>query len=164
MNGGDDDKDKCSILGGIQAMCSDDNLTDNLPGACCVPPEKWDTATKTCKACSNTQAPAQVKANYDQPYIACTGDGVLTNTHFRYKLTKQGSTDASFISDIFSNSTQVLHPKLTTGMYTVECFYGTSSSVDASSTALPHSCVKTIEAKDVNLNLVNGCSRIYGYK
>lgn len=145
-------------------MCSDDNLTDNLPGACCVPPEKWDTTTKTCTACSNTQAPAELKANHDQPYIACTGNGVLTDTHFRYRLTKKDSTDAPFVSDIFSNSTQVLHPKLAAGMYTVECFYGNATAVNTSNTATPHSCVKTIESKDVNANAVNGCSRIYAYK
>lgn len=145
-------------------MCSDDNLTDDKPGACCVPPKKWDTASATCKSCSNTQAPSELKANYDQPYIACTGDGTVSNTHFRYRITKAGSADAPFVSELYTIGTQVLHPKMAVGSYTVNCFYGNSTTVDTSTTAVPHECIKTMEAKDVNANAVNGCSRIFGYK
>lgn len=89
MNGGGDDKDKCSIVGGVQAMCSDDNLADGKPGACCIPPKKWNSTTNACVECSNTQAPSELKAGIDEPYITCTGNGDTTKTHFRYRITKQ---------------------------------------------------------------------------
>lgn len=143
-------------------MCSDDNFTDNLPGACCVPPEKWDTATKTCKACSNTQAPSELKANYDQPYITCTGNGVVADTHFRYMI-KQGTT-VVMTSDIYPNSTQVLHPKMPAGDYTVQCFYGNAATVNTTGTATPHTCEKRMQVKDANENAVQGCNRVYAYK
>lgn len=73
VNGGTDDKDKCSIVEGIQAMCSDDNLADNLPGACCVPPATWNTVSKSCTGCLATQAPSELRAGIDQPYITCAG-------------------------------------------------------------------------------------------
>lgn len=159
-----DDKDKCSIIGGLQAVCSDDLPADGKPGACCVAPKTWDTATATCQSCSNTQAPTELKANYDQPYITCTGNGIVSDTHFRYRITKTGSTDAPFISELHTIGTQVLHPKMATGKYTVNCFYGTTTAVDTSATAVPHECMKTMEAKEVNANAVNGCSRIFAYK
>lgn len=149
-------------------MCSDDNLTDGKPGACCVPPEKWDSTANAgagaCKACSNTQAPAELKANYDQPYITCTGNGVVADTHFRYRITKEGSTDAPFVSDIFQNSVQILHPKMPIGNYTVQCFYGNATTVNTTGAALPHTCEKRMQVKDVNENMVQGCNRIYAYK
>lgn len=160
VNGGGDDKDKCSIVGGTQAMCSDDNLTDDKPGACCVPPKKWNTATSSCVECSNTQAPSELKAGIDQPYITCTGNGDTTKTHFKYRITKQGSTDAPFISEIFTIGTPVLHPTMTLGDYTIECFYGNATGVDTSTTATPHSCVKTMSVKSD----AQGCSRVYPYK
>lgn len=166
VNGGTDDKDKCSIIGGIQAMCSDDNLTDGKPGACCVPPEKWDSTANggagACLACSNTQAPAELKANYDQPYITCTGNGVVADTHFRYMI-KQGTT-VVMTSDIYPNSTQVLHPKMAAGTYTVQCFYGNATAVNTTGTATPHTCEKTMTVKDANENAVQGCNRVYAYK
>lgn len=156
VNGGSDDKDKCSIIGGIQAMCSDDNLTDGKPGACCVPPEKWDSTANggagACLACSNTQAPAELKANYDQPYITCTGNGVVADTHFRYMI-KQGTT-VVMTSDIYPNSTQVLHPKMSEGVYTVQCFYGNATTVNTTGTATPHTCEKTMTVKADNANTI----------
>ena len=94
----------------------------------------------------------------DEAYITCTGNGDLTKTHFRYRLTKQGSTDVPFVSGISLLGTQVLHTTLTSGTYTVECFYGTGVSVDT--TVAPHSCVKTIEVN----NTAQGCSRLYPYR
>lgn len=148
-------------------MCSDDNLTDGKPGACCVPPEKWDSTANAgagaCRACNNTQAPGEIKANYDQPYITCTGNGVLTDTHFRYMI-KQGTT-VIMTSDIYQNSTQVLHPKMSTaGTYTVQCFYGNATTVNTTGTATPHTCEKTMIVKTDNENAVQGCNRLYAYK
>ncbi len=68
-------------------MCSDDIPTDNKPGACCLPPQTWNTATGTCQECTNTQAPSELKAGVDQPYISCTGNGDTTQTHFKYRIT-----------------------------------------------------------------------------
>ena len=166
VNGGDDDKDKCSVIGGVQALCSDDLPDDNKPGACCIPPKTWSTATNSCVECSNTQAPSEIKADFDQPYISCTGSGVATQTHFRYRITKTSptNTDAPYVSEPFTIGTQVLHPKMSVGTYSVQCFYGTSAAVDTSSTATPHSCMKTILVRDSSINTVNGCSRIYPYK
>lgn len=66
VDGGDDDKDKCSIIDGKQAVCSDDNPNDNKPGACCIAPKKWDSTANAgvgaCVECTNTQAPAELKA------------------------------------------------------------------------------------------------------
>ena len=93
-------------------MCSDDIPTDNKPGACCLPPQSWNTATGTCMECSNTQAPSELKAGVDQPYISCTGNGDTTQTHFRYRLTKTSGTPTA---DVFTSvtpvsvGTQVLH-------------------------------------------------------
>ena len=94
-------------------MCSDDNLGDGKPGACCVPPKQWSTQNSSCTECNSTQAPSEIKASVDEPYITCTGNGDLTKTHFRYRLTKQGSTDVPFVSGLFTLGTQVLHPTLT---------------------------------------------------
>ena len=49
---------------------------------------------------------------------------------------------------------------MTLGDYTVECFYGNSTGVDTSTTAAPHSCVKTMRVKSD----AQGCSRVYPYK
>jgi hypothetical protein len=69
-------------------MCSDDIPTDNKPGACCLPPKKWNTATGTCEDCSQTQAPSELKAGVDQPYISCNGDPAdSTKTYFKYRIT-----------------------------------------------------------------------------
>lgn len=141
-------------------MCSDDNPSDGKPGACCVPPKKWNSTTNTCVECSNTQAPSELKAGVDQPYITCTGNGDTTKTHFRYRITKEGATETPFISEPFTIGTQVLHPTMTLGDYTVECFYGNASGVDTSTTAAPHSCVKTMSVKSD----AQGCSRVYPYK
>ena len=61
---------------------------------------------------------------------------------------------------MYTIGTQVLHPTMTLGDYTVECFYGNSTSVDTSTTAAPHSCVKTMSVKSD----AQGCSRVYPYK
>lgn len=53
---------------------------------------------------------------------------------------------------------------MTTGTYTVQCFYGTATTVDVSNTATPHSCEKTMNVREANTNNINGCSRIYAYK
>jgi hypothetical protein len=148
-------------------MCSDDLPNDGKPGACCIPPKKWSTSANgwagACVECSNTQAPAELKAGVDEPYITCTGNGDTTKTHFKYRITKQGSTAAgdTFISEQFTIGTQVLHTaSLALGTYTVECFYGTAASVDTSTAATPHSCTKTTVVSDA----ANGCSRLYPYK
>ncbi len=163
VDGGEDDKDKCSIIDGTQALCSDDIPDDGKPGACCLPPESWDTETASCRSCTNTQAPNVLKAGFDQPYIACTGDGNVANTHFRYRITKEGGTDAPFISELYTIGTQVLHSTIpTSGTYTVNCFYGTASAVDT--TATPHECTKTMTVSDGKTDEINGCSRVFAYK
>ncbi len=93
-------------------MCSDDIPTDNKPGACCLTPQTWNTATGTCQECTNTQAPSELKAGVDQPYISCKGDiGDATKTHFKYKLTKtSGPPEAAYISTTpVANGDQILH-------------------------------------------------------
>lgn len=146
-------------------MCSDDNLSDNKPGACCLAPKKWNSTANggagACVECNNTQAPSELQANLDQPYITCTGNGDTNKTHFRYKLTNLTDTaQAPFVSDIKSVNTSVLHPTLPKADYRVECFYGTAGNVDTSTSSTPDSCVKTMSVKDA----AQGCSRIYGYK
>ena len=151
MNGGVDDKDKCSIINGKQATCSDDNLTDNKPGACCIAPKKWNTATNTCAECTTTQAPSELQVGLDKPYITCTGNGDTTKTHFKYRLTPTvpSATNPVFVSHIFPVGTQVLHTaSLPLGNYTVECFYGNATTVDTSTTATPNACTKNIEVKN----------------
>jgi len=49
---------------------------------------------------------------------------------------------------------------MTIGSYTVQCFYGTATTVDASTTAIPDTCTKTT----VVSNTANGCSRIFPYR
>ena len=91
-------------------MCSDDVPGDTLPGACCLPPERWDTSLSSCIECTNTQAPSELKAGLDQPYISCTGSG--STTHFKYRLTKTSGTPAAtpYTSpDPILNGTPVLH-------------------------------------------------------
>lgn len=150
----------CGVIDGKQTFCSDDDFTDNTPGACCHASNQWNSASKSCVQCTSTQAPSELKAGVDQPYITCTGNGDATKTHFKYRLTQKGGIMPPFISDAHTLGTQVLHPSLTVGMYTVECFYGTAASVDVSVTAQPHLCTKTIT---VNSN-AQGCSRIYAYQ
>ena len=93
-------------------MCSDDLPNDNKPGACCLPPQTWNTATGTCMECTNTQAPSELKAGVDQPYISCTGNGDTTQTHFRYRITKTSGTPTA---DVYTSTTpspvgtQILH-------------------------------------------------------
>lgn len=69
-------------------------------------------------------------------------------------------TEPPFISEMYTVGTQILHPTMTLGDYTVECFYGNATGVDASATATPHSCVKTMSVKSD----AQGCSRVYPYK
>lgn len=144
-------------------MCSDDNLNDGKPGACCIAPKKWSSTANggvgACVECSNTQAPSELQAGLDQPYITCTGNGDATKSYFKYKITKIGSTDAPFVSEIKPLGEQVLGQALPVGDYRVECFYGTAASVDTTSQA-PDTCIKTMSVKDT----AQGCSRIYGYK
>ena len=93
-------------------MCSDDIPTDNKPGACCLPPQTWNTATNTCQECTNTQAPSELKAGVDQPYISCRGDvNDMAKTHFKYKLTKiSGTPETPYVSTTpVLNGTQILH-------------------------------------------------------
>lgn len=75
-------------------MCSDDNLTDNKPGACCVAPKKWNTATNTCAECTTTQAPSELQVGVDKPYITCNANGDTLKTHFRYRLTPVANSTA----------------------------------------------------------------------
>ena len=49
---------------------------------------------------------------------------------------------------------------MTSGSYTVQCFYGTATVVDASATAIPDTCTKTTVVSDT----ANGCSRIFPYR
>lgn len=162
MNGGIDDKDKCSIIDGKQAVCSDDNLTDNKPGACCVAPKKWNTATNTCAECTTTQAPSEIQFGVDKPYISCVANGDTSKTHFKYRLTPVGaSAGTPYVSESFTVGTQILHTAtLPLGNYMVECFYGNSTAVDTGTTAVPNECTKTIEVK----NIAQGCSRVYAYR
>lgn len=50
------------------------------------------------------------------------------------------------------------------GEYSVECFYGTATTVDTGAAVSPDVCVKNISVKDSGTGAVQGCSRIYGYK
>jgi len=85
-------------------MCSDDNLGDGKPGACCIPPKKWNSTTNSCVECSNTQAPSELKAGVDEPYITCTGNGDNTKTHFKYRISPiTGSTGAAIPSSTSTN-------------------------------------------------------------
>jgi hypothetical protein len=49
---------------------------------------------------------------------------------------------------------------MTVGSYTVQCFYGTSTTVDASTSATPDTCTKTTVVSDT----ANGCSRVFAYR
>jgi hypothetical protein len=132
------------------------------PSCTCPAGSTYDAPTNTCIApasCANTQAPSELKVGVDQPLITCTGNGDMTKTHFKYRIKKQGSPDV-FTSEIFPLNTQVRHPTMTAGAYTVECFYGTGAQVDTSVTVPPHPCAKTITVNTT----ANGCSRIYPYK
>lgn len=191
-DGDADNTDKCGLsAGGQQLFCTKDSvISDNTSfpfcfpacldgqacastcnqqvGACCPADTTWNSTQNSCvpnNTCTNTQAPRELKAGYDQPYIACTGNGVATDTHFRYRITKVGSTDAPFISDIFINGTQVLHPTIpTAGTYTVNCFYGTATVVNTAASATPHECSKTMTVREGDTDAINGCSRIFAYK
>lgn len=103
--------DNTDGTGGNQ--CNNDNTCDANEGCgCsdCTGKQDHCAAGLTCEyggdgaqkesqcvgaSCTNTQAPAELKAGVDQPYIACMGNGDATKTHFRYKLVKtSGSTTA----------------------------------------------------------------------
>ena len=136
--------------------------TGTHPTCICSAGSTYDIPTNTCispASCTNTQSPSELKVGVDQPLITCTGNGDMTKTHFKYRIKKQGSPDV-FISESFTLNTQVRHPTMTAGTYTVECFYGTGAQVDTSVTAPPHPCAKTITVNTT----ANGCSRIYPYK
>jgi len=147
-------------------MCSDDIPTDNKPGACCLPPQTWNTATNTCQECTNTQAPSELKAGVDQPYISCTGNGDTAQTHFKYRLTKTSGTPAATPYTSTTPTligTQVLHTEtpFTEGTYKVECFYGTASSVPTDVTAMPDTCTKNIQVTTGN---AQGCDALITHK
>jgi hypothetical protein len=63
--------------------------------------------------CTQTQAPSELKAGVDQPYISCNGDPTdSTKTHFKYRLTKTAGTPSadSYTSPTpLSIGTSVLH-------------------------------------------------------
>lgn len=117
-------------------------------------------------ACTNTQAPSELKAGIDQPYISCTGNGDATKTHFRYKIIKTaGSTETDFVSTIPALiGTQMLHPTLTQGNYRVECYYGTMSELTTALPAAAHSCTKSINVKASDDATAQGCGDIYAHK
>lgn len=73
--------------------------------------------TRTCFGdCNQTQAPSELKAEYDQPYISCLGSGDITQTHFKYRLTKinGASSEVEFVSSESELiGIQILHPTLT---------------------------------------------------
>ncbi len=61
----------------------------------------WSSVAKTCFGdCNQTQAPSELKAEYDQPYISCLGSGDATQTHFKYRLTRINgdSSEVEFVS------------------------------------------------------------------
>lgn len=107
--------------------------------------------TKTCFGdCNQTQAPSELKAEFDQPYINCSGSGDATQTHFKYRLTKinGSSSKVEFVlPEPEIVGTQILHSTLTQGEYKVECFYGTESSVPTDISAVPHICNKIMMVK-----------------
>lgn len=141
---------QCVPSGGASISSASSTLTTLQIGACCPAGAQWSSANNKCESnCTTTQAPSELKAGVDQPYITCTA-GPTGTTHFRYRLTDTSAPTATpFISAIYSNSTQVLHPVINTaGTYKVECFYGTATTVDTGNTATPSTCVKNITVKN----------------
>lgn len=155
---------QCVVSGGASVSPSSDTLATTQIGACCPAGAQWNSANNKCETnCTTTQAPSELKAGVDQPYISCTA-GPTGTTHFKYRLTDTSAPTATpFISAIYSNGTQVLHPVINTvGNYKVECFYGNATSVDTSNTATPSTCVKNIAIKnDAN---TQGCEGLVSYK
>lgn len=117
-------------------------------------------------ACTNTQAPSELQAGVDQPYISCMGNGDATKTHFRYKLIKTaGSTETDFVSTVPAIiGTQILHPALTQGNYRVECYYGTNTELTTTLPATPHACMKSMNVKAAGDPTAQGCENIYAHK
>lgn len=141
---------QCVLSGGTSLSASSSALTMTQVGACCPAGAQWSIANNRCETnCNTTQAPSELKAGVDQPYISCTA-GPSGTTHFRYRLTDMSApTAAPFISNIYSNGTPVLHSFINTaGDYKVECFYGNATSVDTDNTATPSTCVKNIVVKN----------------
>lgn len=155
---------QCVASGGTSISASSATLTTTQIGACCPAGAQWSFANNKCETnCNTTQAPSELKAGIDQPYITCTA-GPSGTTHFRYRLTDVSAPTATpFISAIYANSTPVLHPVINAaGTYKVECFYGSATSVDTSNTATPSTCTKNITVKnDAN---TQGCEGLVSYK
>lgn len=67
----------------------------------------WN-GTTCMSTCTTTEAPSELKANMDKPYINCTNGA--QGTHFKYKISNPN--DIAFtpiLSDIYSVGTRVLH-------------------------------------------------------
>jgi len=155
---------QCVVSGGASVSPNSAALSTTQIGACCPAGAQWSSANNKCETnCTTTQAPSELKAGIDQPYISCTA-GPTGTTHFKYRLTDTSAPTATpFISAIYTNGTQVLHPIINAaGNYKVECFYGNATSVDTGNTATPSTCVKNIVVKnDAN---TQGCEGLVSYK
>jgi hypothetical protein len=62
--------------------------------------------------CTSTQAPAELKAGIDEPYITCTGNGDTTQTHFKYRITPVVQTPTSVTASTTSTNPSLTVTKL----------------------------------------------------
>lgn len=62
--------------------------------------------------CTNTQAPAELKAGVDEPYITCTGDGDIAKTHFKYRITSVAQSTPAVVATSTSTNPSLTVTKL----------------------------------------------------
>lgn len=111
--------------------------------------------------CTDTEAPNELKANIDKPYIDCNG---ATGTHFKYRISNpEDNTFTPVESSIFlvSGTERILHqstlPTSATD-YVVECIYGDST---LSVPVVDTECVKSVTVRTSTANNeVQGCAGI----
>lgn len=67
----------------------------------------WN-GTSCASTCTTTEAPSELKANVDKPYISCTDN--TKGSHFKYRISDPNNPEFTpIVSDIYTVGTRVLH-------------------------------------------------------